>query len=72
MGITSWYATILMALAVTVSGKLATLTGAWKNAQAPVPAGNAPVMAASVQEEVGAHEPQRGAFSTSGSAQNVW
>ncbi|HYH98382.1 exopolysaccharide repeat unit polymerase [Hyalangium sp.] len=50
MGITSWYATILMALAVTVSGKLATLTGAWKNSHAPVPAGDAPMMTASVQE----------------------
>lgn len=49
MGITSWYCTILIALAVTVSGKLATLTGAWKNAGAPVPAGNAPE-AASVQD----------------------
>jgi hypothetical protein len=29
MGITSWYGTILMALGVTVAGKLATLTGAW-------------------------------------------
>ncbi|HLL00770.1 MAG TPA: exopolysaccharide repeat unit polymerase [Myxococcaceae bacterium] len=29
MGISSWYGTILMALGVTVAGKLATLTGAW-------------------------------------------
>jgi hypothetical protein len=29
MGITSWYGTILMALSVTIAGKLATLTGAW-------------------------------------------
>jgi hypothetical protein len=29
MGITSWYGTILMALAVTIAGKLAILTGAW-------------------------------------------
>ncbi|KFE67991.1 exopolysaccharide repeat unit polymerase [Hyalangium minutum] len=50
MGITSWYCTILIALAVTVSGKLATLTGAWKNAGAPVPAGNAAEAFASVQD----------------------
>jgi O-antigen ligase len=50
MGISSWYATILMALAVTIAGKLATRTGAWRNAQAPVPAGNAPLMTASVQD----------------------
>jgi hypothetical protein len=50
MGITSWYCTILIALAVTVSGKLATLTGAWKNASAPMPAGDAPMMAGSVQD----------------------
>jgi hypothetical protein len=50
MGITSWYATILMALAVTVSGKLATLTGAWRPAAAPVPTGSAPSLGPSVQE----------------------
>ena len=50
MGISSWYATILMALATTISGKLATLTGAWRNARAPVPAGDAPMMTASVQD----------------------
>lgn len=50
MGISSWYSTILMALAVTISGKLATRTGAWRNAQAPVPAGSSPMMTASVQD----------------------
>ncbi len=34
MGITSWYCTILMALAVVIAGKLATLTGAWRTTPA--------------------------------------
>jgi hypothetical protein len=50
MGITSWYAMILMALAVTISGKLATLTGAWQPVRAPVPAGSAPLLGSSVQD----------------------
>jgi len=50
MGITSWYGMILMALSVTVTGKLAILTGAWLPSRAPVPTGSAPVLGASVQE----------------------
>jgi O-antigen ligase len=50
MGISSWYSTILMALAVTIAGKLATRTGAWRTARAPLPAGNAPMLSPSVQD----------------------
>lgn len=50
MGITSWYAMILMALAVTLSGKLATLTGAWAPARSPVPTESAPLLGSSVQD----------------------
>jgi hypothetical protein len=48
MGITSWYGTILMALGVTVAGKLAIRTGAWRPLGAPAdsPSG----MMASVQQ----------------------
>ncbi|WP_224363490.1 exopolysaccharide repeat unit polymerase [Hyalangium versicolor] len=50
MGITSWYAMILMALAVTVSGKLGTLTGAWAPVASPTPTERAPLLGSSVQE----------------------
>jgi O-antigen ligase len=50
MGITSWYAMILMALAVTLSGKLATRTGAWAPARSPVPTESAPLLGSSVQD----------------------
>lgn len=42
MGLSSWYCTILMALATTMAGKLAMRTGAWQAenpAPAPLPAG---------------------------------
>lgn len=50
MGITSWYGMILMALSVTVAGKLAVLTGAWLPTRAPVPTESAPLLGSSVQE----------------------
>lgn len=49
MGITSWYATIFMALAVTIAGKLATLTGAWRTSS-PAPVANPPESGLVVQE----------------------
>jgi hypothetical protein len=50
MGITSWYAMILMALSVTITGKLATLTGAWRPVRAPLPVPGVPLMGSSVQD----------------------
>ncbi|MDY7226005.1 exopolysaccharide repeat unit polymerase [Hyalangium rubrum] len=49
MGITSWYCTILMALAVTIAGKLATLTGAWRST-GPAPSAN-PAESGAVEQE---------------------
>lgn len=50
MGITSWYGMILMALAVTITGKLAILTGAWQPVRSPTPVEGAPLLGSSVQE----------------------
>ncbi len=50
MGITSWYAMILMALSVTIAGKLATLTGAWSPRHVPAPVEGSTLLGSSVQE----------------------
>ncbi|WP_224247558.1 exopolysaccharide repeat unit polymerase [Hyalangium gracile] len=50
MGITSWYAMILMALAVTIAGKLATVTRAWGPQRSPAPTQGAPLLESSVQD----------------------